>query len=49
VCEQLARLEELDRPMVRRPINPEGVDGSTVREFADLLVERGWPGGEDGR
>jgi anion-transporting ArsA/GET3 family ATPase len=47
--EQLARLEELDRPMVRLPINPEGVDASTVREFADLLVERGWPGGEAAR
>jgi hypothetical protein len=26
------------------PVNPEGVDASTVREFADLLAERGWPG-----
>jgi hypothetical protein len=40
--EQLALLERLERPMFRLPINPDGVDASTVREFADLLADRGW-------
>ena len=40
--EQLALLEHLERPMFRLPINPDGVDASTVREFADLLGDRGW-------
>ena len=39
--EQLALLDQLERPMFRLPINPDGVDASTVREFADLLTERG--------
>jgi hypothetical protein len=42
--EQLALLDQLERPMFRLPINPDGVDASTVREFADLLTERGWTG-----
>ena len=42
--EQLGRLHHLDLPLFQLPVNPEGVDASTVREFADLLTERGWPG-----
>jgi anion-transporting ArsA/GET3 family ATPase len=41
--EQLGRLHHLDLPLFQLPANPEGVDASTVREFADLLTERGWP------
>ena len=42
--EQLALLDQLERPMFRLPVNPDGVDASTVRELADLLAERGWTG-----
>jgi hypothetical protein len=31
--------------MFRLPVNPDGVDASTVREFADLLADRGFPDG----
>jgi hypothetical protein len=47
--EQLGMLEHLDLPLFRLPVNPEGVDASTVREFADLLLDRGWTGGETPR
>jgi hypothetical protein len=46
--EQLALLDQLERPMFRLPMNPDGVDSSTVREFADLLAERGWTGAVTG-
>jgi hypothetical protein len=46
--EQLGRLQHLDLPLFQLPVNPEGVDASTVREFADLLMERGWPGAGPG-
>jgi hypothetical protein len=42
--EQLQRLHHLELPLFQLPVNTEGVDASTVREFADLLTERGWPG-----
>jgi anion-transporting ArsA/GET3 family ATPase len=41
--EQLGLLEHLAMPMYRLPVNPEGVDASTVREFADLLKDAGFP------
>jgi anion-transporting ArsA/GET3 family ATPase len=36
-AEQLTRLQSLDLPMRQLPASPDGVDASTVREFADLL------------
>ncbi len=39
-AEQRALLERLDLPLRGLPANPEGVDASTVREFADLIL--GW-------
>ena len=47
--EQLGMLEHLDLPMFRLPVNPDGVDASTVREFADLLIDCGWADGEGPR
>lgn len=40
-AEQLAVVEALGLPTYRLPALPEGVDGSAVRELADLLTDQG--------